>query len=563
MTIILTCTIEGVEKQVEFNEDVTEIELTPRVFDFPQIRPRAFIDLTDLQSCTNMQSLNIWNFVLSSIDLSALISCTNLQSLRLSGGLWNPIDLSPLRSCKDLRELSLIGHYFKHIDLSPLKACVSLQTLKLSKDIRNINLDPISSLVNLQTVSLEGQFESISLESLGSCVHLRHLNMNGLLRTLDLSPLHRCTELQVLDLGNNRLRDLDLKPLHSCTRLRELHLKSIGLENLDLTPLETCASLRLIDLEQNGLVSLDLSPLCSCPRLVKLYLHNNRNLEELDITPLQFLQGLEELRFHRTQSSKLTAWVKWVFPIDQSNGEFFFPFILRWASDQNRISGSDDITLSPPAPEDSWELLYKISWIPKSYSIPVQDYIQRALRLNNFGFIDSDMSGILHSIPPYTSLDVARGILLPQLTERIGEQIERGGTTIGLKVDDFWNIREIATKVKEIYELRDAEMKQITIFRFVSDYWSKHVGRYDMSELSLTAYGFDILSNLGLLKRQIMDKHFDKIKKTLNEIGYEMEVVEVDEPKDVPEPKNKVWMSDAMMNYILALSVHSFQYSRF
>ncbi|MHA2081308.1 MAG: hypothetical protein ACW99H_09215, partial [Candidatus Thorarchaeota archaeon] len=310
--------------------------------------------------------------------------------------------------------------------------------------------------------------------------------------------------------------------------------------------------LRYINLVKNRLKHIDLSPLSSCPRLTKLLLHHNKELGTMDMTPLQFLPGLEEIRFHRSKITDISAWIKWAF-INTGRG--------RVVRDQDRSGGSGAITIAPPAPEDSWELLHKMSCIPRTYSIPIQDYIQRSLGLTHLGLVDSDISNILQSIPPESTLDEARETIFPVLIERVGEQIERGGTTIGLEVDESWNIGEMATKVKEVFALRNAEMNGTVIFRIVSDRWAGNYGRFDVSGLWITAYGFDILTSLGLTKKRVMNEHLEDIRRLLDEVGYEMEVVDVEEPKDLPLPKKKEGMSAAMMNYILALSAHSFQYT--
>lgn len=288
MTIVLTfATEEGEEKKVKFVDNVTDIELNIDAFGIQKLGPRSeTIDLTPLQSCTDLRTLSIWGFSLREIDLSPLSNCRNLESLRVSAMMWSPIDLSPLKSCPNLRNLCLSGNYFRELDITPLKHCHDLQSLELySTFIKTIDLCPLKY-----------------------CVRLKSFAVSTALEHIDLTPFGLCTDLRFLDLGRNQLQDLDLEPLCSCTRLQELHLEKNHLNSIDLGPLASCAYLRSVRLEGNRFKTIDLSPLSSCSRLSKIFLHGNM-MEELDITPLQFLPGLEEIRFHNT--SKLSSWIKY------------------------------------------------------------------------------------------------------------------------------------------------------------------------------------------------------------------------------------------------------------
>lgn len=147
-----------------------------------------------------------------------------------------------------------------------------------------------------------------------------------------------------------------------------------------------------------------------------------------------------------------------------------------------------------------------------------------------------------------------------ELAERVCEQIDRGGTTIGLSVDELLHIGDIAARMKDVYELRDAEIKRTTIFRIADDRWVKSDGRFDVSGLWITAYGYDVLCTLGLAKMQVREKHIEEIRKVLHDIGNEIDVVEVETPADIPQLE-KDGMSAAMVNFVLALGAYSFQYS--
>ncbi len=247
MTIVLMYTTEdGTKEQVEFQNDVVEVDLSYRRI--------TSIDLTPLSSCSSLQKLYLYSNQLQTIDLAPLSSCSSLQALHLDGNQLQTIDLAPLSSCSSLQTLNLYSNQLQSIDLAPLSSCSSLQTLNLyNTQLQTIDLAPLSSCPNLQALTLS----------------------DTQLQTIDLAPLSSCSSLQKLWLDRNQLQTIDLAPLSSCSSLQALNLQVNQLQTIDLAPLSSCSSLQKLNLAVNQLQTIDLAPLSSCSSLQKLYLHEN------------------------------------------------------------------------------------------------------------------------------------------------------------------------------------------------------------------------------------------------------------------------------------------------
>ncbi|MFX1272906.1 MAG: leucine-rich repeat domain-containing protein [Promethearchaeota archaeon] len=569
-------TIDGSQGYMEFKDpksilisfierrDIVDIDLSPLASNSSL---RSFmltynalqsIDLSPLSTCKGLESVSLWKNKLKRIDLSPLGKCKKLSELRLDGNQLKKIDLSPLSSNKKLEKLNLSENRLKEIDLSPLSSCTELKVLNLDDNqLRSIDLSPLSSCTNLETIWLQrNQLSSIDLSILTTCPHLGFFLLNGnklkeidlfpvsartniggvsinsnQLESIDLTPLKSCIDLEYIDLKGNRLQSIDLSPLSSCVNLSSIDLSGNRLQTIDLSPFSSITGIQTLKLNENMLETIDLSPLSSCPHFGELHLKGD-SFEGVDITPL-----VTSPYFNYVETdAPVTSWIN-------------VPYQRSIVTRNAQISGSRErFTVEPSAPEGSWELLHKLANIPHGLSIPIQTYILKALGLEKYGLIDADISGLLCSIPPVLSLDKARKSVTSFVVEQMCEQIDRGGTTIGLDVDRvLTEAKGIAERIDSIAKLRDSEMQQVVAKRREKSMTLT----YDLSQLLFTAYGFSILGSVRpIFLHEVSNLEFGMIQDSLRAMGYEMKVVDA---KDITENIPAENMSIHMKRYVSSL----------
>ncbi|MHA2193628.1 MAG: leucine-rich repeat domain-containing protein [Candidatus Thorarchaeota archaeon] len=581
MTVRLkVATIDGSQGWMEFKDpksilislmerrDIVDIDLSPLASNSSL---RSFmltynalqsIDLSPLSTCKGLESVSLWKNQLKRIDLSPLSKCENLSELRLDGNQLKKIDLSPLSSNKKLETINLSENRLKKIDLSPLSSCTELKVLNLDRnELRSINLSPVSSCSNLETLSLQrNQLRSIDLSLLTACPNLRFYFLSGnQLKEIDLSPLSARTDIEYVSINSNQLESIDLTPLKSCINLGSIELNGNRLQTIDISPLSSCINLGSIDLSRNRLQTIDISPLSSIRGIQTLKLSDNM-LKTVDLSPLSSCPHFQELHlkgdsfegvditplvtspyfYYVETDAPVTSWIK-------------DPFQRSLVTRNAQMSGSRErFTVKPPAPARAWELLHKLANIPHGLSIPIQTYILKALGLEKYGFIDADISEFLCSIPSELSLDEARERVKPFLIEQMCEQIDRGGTTIGLDVDRvFTEAKGIAKRMESIAKLRGSEMQQVVARRKESQSTWTH----DLAHLYLTAYGFSILNSVRpIFLHEVSSSEFGMIQDSLRTMGYEIRTMgyemKVVDAKDITERFPAENMSIHMKRYV-------------
>ncbi|MFW9889694.1 MAG: hypothetical protein ACFFER_16010 [Candidatus Thorarchaeota archaeon] len=421
------------------------------------------------------------------------------------------IDLTPLSEMDNLESLMLHDNGLRRIDLSPLSSCANLKDLRVTDNHKNL--------------------ETINLSPLASCSKLQRLDLSrNHLQNIDLSPLSSCSSFKDIILDENQLQHVDLSPLSKCVTFMRLGLLGNPLQSVDLSPLSQCVNLRLVNLAGTKLQNVSLSPLASC-QCSHIYLQANE-IESVDITSVLLNPALEMI----DHDYQFVSWVADPYEKRKLKGH-------HWSIELK-------YSVDPPAPEESWSFLHKLANIPQGLSIPVQSYILKSLGFEHFGLIDADISKFLCSIPPETSIDEAPNIVRPFLIETVCEQIDRGGTTILLDINSLMGIGEIARRLDSILELRDTEMMQVKVNR-----WLHMVWQYQIQPLVLTAYGFSILMQIRGFSDpefQVIENEFKPILKLFRETGYEISIVTEDEyDHELFVPKH---MSRQMKNYVLNLA---------
>jgi len=174
-----------------------------------------------------------------------------------------------------------------------------------------------------------------------------------------------------------------------------------------------------------------------------------------------------------------------------------------------------EIIYSSPSRLYSWSFLYKIiEQFKNDYRI--QHDILAALDLADYGFIDRDLTDTFLAIAPETSTEDVREILIKFLVEKITAVVDRDGPTIGLNLEKLLAKHgEIVARAQRILELRKREIEQATI--------QVEYGEWDLRELWLTTYGYEVLSAMDMGLTTNYEGH-EQIKNAFAELGQKYKI---------------------------------------
>lgn len=499
VVIILNAEIsDGTIEEFEVDDDQTEVYL-----EYCDI---ISIDLSPLSSCDELVKLSLISNAIERIDLTPLKSCANLQFLWLKENELETIDLSPLSLCHNLRELSITGNFLREVDLSPLRNCTGLELLGLGANrLKHVDLEPLRYFGELDVLYLfDNGLKSIDLDPLRSCMKFKELQLyQNDLTEVELTPLRTCVNLNWLDVSTNQLSVIDLAPLGTCTNLSKLNLSSNLLESIDLRPLSACRGLDALALNNNWLTTLDLSPLVMCQDLTQIYLQNNK-LRKLDLTPLGLADGLSS-----------SSWEMHFF-VDS-----YIPLIETLFSEQNFWSVYSETPLSirydtplfiPDLTVISQIMNKVITSELKWKTTHLLHNTLLLLGLEWLGMVDTDAASLLTEYFPGPG-EQEQGLLEQRVISLVSAQIDTGFTTIGLDVQRMGECPELAVKFDQVADLRRREMEQVEVVETNSG--------LDLHPLWLTAYGYQILSALGLGTRCGPDEKVS-VQNALSNLGVEL-----------------------------------------
>ena len=557
------------QKMTLSSRRISTIDLTP-VSSLTRLRELDLsanfyqFDLSPLSSCSNLESLDLSNNDYKEIDLTPLSSLVNFRKLTLESNKIGSIDLSPLASCVNLEELVLTSNSLSSLNLTPLSNCRNLKTLRYgSQKLSEIDLSPLSNCKSLTRLRFGiGELSELDLEPLSNCHDLVELSFQKhKLESVDLSPLISCKKLETLEMSDNKFTHIDLEPLSSCTNLTNIHLNGNQIQEIDLTPLKLCRNLAKIDLGKNQISTIDLNPLQSLD--IEVLLFSGNNLETIDLSPLSSLSNLQELAFSgsfqdidlfplssctklqrlRIGGTKIRAidltplascYRLWRFQLDGKNlGEvdvtplLATPLTSRHAKvDGRRVSllnsgafkhlGIHDAAFHQISsnPTNLKTLMTVISRARGFKRLFLFHQLLETLNLDGIGLLEEVPSDLEKKIAELDSVEEIRRRIHDLVVSAACEQIDRGGTTIGLDVEFMSSHGDLATRIPRVVELRKAEMKSAVIDI------SKES---DLRPLLVTAYGFKVLSVINLER---FNQRFDQIKEAFSSIGFDLPLVE-------------------------------------
>jgi len=413
---------------------------------------------------------------------------------------------------EDAEEVNLNELGITNIDLKQLKFFKNLKILTLSRNpITKIDLSPLSHCRNLHTLKFGTlKITEVDLTPLAQCKKLSVLRLGyGHITEIDLTPLSKCTELEEIGLSGLQLQSINLTPLGHCTSLEYLDLNGNQLQTIDLTPLSNCENLRSLKIADNKFVSLDLDPISSCKNLHGISVGANP-LQHLDLTPIMMspLLSIESLLGYQLGIAKFPLFT-WV------------PYRL------------DDLwryfNYSRPLGSHSWSFLHEVA-VEYGENWLVQQDILYAMGLGKYGFIDRNLHEVLIAIDPDTLLIQAQQEMTDIVSKEVATAVDEGRSTIGLDIETLSQDAQLAIRVQKILDLRQREMQQIQL-EVVDE-------KVDLSQLLLTAYGYQILSvmmhsrhpiDFGIYSQYSIDfkihvEAFEEIQKIFAKMGYSLKL---------------------------------------
>ncbi|TFG34615.1 hypothetical protein EU527_02605 [Candidatus Thorarchaeota archaeon] len=141
-----------------------------------------------------------------------------------------------------------------------------------------------------------------------------------------------------------------------------------------------------------------------------------------------------------------------------------------------------------------------------------------ALGLQEYGFIDCDLSELFGSLQEDTPIEIARKQVREALVYEIAKAVDKNKATTGLKLEGLLTKHgEIAKGAQQIINLREVEMKQVQI--------GVQGNEVDLRELWLTAYGYEILTALGMGLTTNLEG-LGRIRTALGELRFDLETGE-------------------------------------
>ncbi|MHA2046857.1 MAG: hypothetical protein ACW99G_18865 [Candidatus Thorarchaeota archaeon] len=337
--------------------------------------------------------------------------------------------------------------------------------------------------------------------------------------------LRRRKTIKKMNLSERNIKSIDLTQLISCVDLQELYLDNNKLQSIDLSPLSSCTDLEIIGLRRNKLKSIDITPLVNMN--IEVMLTHNK-LDSIDTTPL-----LDEYS---------SVWV------DSNCIQY------SWIRRAGRF-GVYRRPTSPWPPVPSFDdLLHQLEergrlWSSDSGGVlrKIQDQLA-VIGLGNYGFIERDVyPQIRNEVFEFRQLidrNKAQNSIVQTLLNAVMLAIENNGSTTGLHLDVLSERHvELAEQYQDIIDLRQKEMDNVRVG--IDD-----SGEADLSELWLTAHGYEILTthNSQLVSDCFIRKTTDslgleQVKKTFAEFDHDLRVGNSSRPgvKMSNELKECIW----------------------
>ncbi|MBD3407564.1 MAG: hypothetical protein GF411_15715 [Candidatus Lokiarchaeota archaeon] len=527
------------------------------------------IDLTPLAALPSLQKLELSFYSLSTLDLAG-ISHSSIEYLRISSFGKVVLDLRPLSESKiktlDLEyvhsqnillpkseTIEVVSFDYcrgiKRIDSSSFGPIPALRTFRIIEclNLIEIHLPSVISQPNLEEIEIVevDKLETLSLFPLKNSQSLKKLVLKlAQLRNIDLSPLESTTIQDIkLNLGN--LEALDFSPLSKIVSLTKLHISGKKIQELDLSPLSG-SNLTELQLENlDSLRTLDLAPLADT-KLKHLTIHKVRENMDIDLMPLAYCDDLE--LFHLDSFRHDASDISFLIGCHKLNDLKFntYGYVVTLFSKEacNRVNPSLQRWIHYyDVPNYYWNIeqirtLYSFLMDHQEHKwkfLHLINCLKDTLGLEGLGFVIAGERELGEALE--LSSDSKRKEYILSIYK---DQIERGGSSIGLDIEGSSNkYPEITVLVPEILERRKQETENIILYINKDE-------RVEITELFMTAYGFDICKSLQV-ELDCSVEEFSQIHQAFQNIGVTLKL------KKEESTKSHSIVSPVFREYILRL----------
>ncbi|MHA1883315.1 MAG: leucine-rich repeat protein [Candidatus Thorarchaeota archaeon] len=431
----------------------------------------------------------------SNIDLTPLSGCKNIRVLKLNRLGLKSVDLEPLRHCTLLEEFHFFGPEPEERECFEFSYYVSHGRADPGELLKKIDLSPLANCRKLRVLTLSGlNLESIDLEPLKACKELEELNILDPIRLrrpdsfadgwIDLTPLAECPNLRIFTLKG--FRNVDFNPLRNCTSLETVRIQHGDLSEIDLSILSNCLLLREIDLSENPLRTIDLGPL---------------GATNVQVTTGTFICERKGDTVHPTVVTLLSE--KGHPELEHQRGEVrrtvrFYDIPVKITSIQTIEAYYNTLKQNE---EPLWKILHLIQCVPTT------------IGMKHTGLLDADPDRFLRDIFQLAQEPESVTMIQERYVEALCTQIDQGGTTIGIDLEDD-PPPEIMVRIDKILALREEEMRRVNV--------SMEDGIVDYHPLWSTAHGCRVLTSLRKTLKD--DKNgFKEVEIALSNAGYKID----------------------------------------
>ena len=383
---------------------------------------------------------------------------------------------------------------------------ITLSSLSMSKlDWKSIS--EFRALRKLRFVHIHA--DTLDLEGIGQCSELVDLIIY---RTefayLNLDPLSDVPKLRRLIISQNRISKLDLTPLSRLSNLKTLWIEE-PVENLSLEPLRAC-SLESLAIGIKQPWNIDLEPLMNQSRrsfrLTIKQLQSSDVISDthaIDMTPVVdfYMKNIDSSNsmekeiayFLPAMNQQTNALIRSTYEIRAMNH-----FIERWGWARMRSVIETHISV--------------VESRAKAKKFMLQEEVLKSFKLGWLAGLDADILALIVNIQDDSSFEQLRQKIITESCDILSEQLMRGGSTLFFDIDEMRKYPELARHIPTLIEQRNREMIEATILYDGCKY-------YDLTNVWLTHYGYQILSNMQFEQRlsglKVFTLDFEPIQRLL------------------------------------------------
>ncbi|XP_055612722.1 chaoptin isoform X2 [Uranotaenia lowii] len=244
--------------------DLSSLSVTIRRLDFSNnairiIPEKSFAAvgeyITELRLANNLLGDNL-NPIFSTTELQSL---TNLKSLDLSYNQLMALDEGIFVGCRKLQEILLDGNKISSVLTTSFKDLPALKMISLRNNlIDNISGDSFNFANKLERIDLRfNRLHSLKSNIFANLQSMKELLLAGnLITNVDERAFMGADMIQKLDLSDNLISDFPTAALSSIQSLKVLNLSLNNVEKLEAKHLQPLKNLQILDISRNVIASI-------------------------------------------------------------------------------------------------------------------------------------------------------------------------------------------------------------------------------------------------------------------------------------------------------------------